>query len=250
MTTTNSLSRKQRELLEREQLILDTASELLQSLGYLGLSMDRIAEAIEYSKGTIYQHFSCKEEVLCALCIRILNIQTDMFTRAASFEGHWREKMAAILIAHQLFAKLYKREFNNSLIIKNASIREKLSPASQKKVQDIEQQCFKKISQIVREAIICGDLVLTDLSPEDLIFGLWSTSFGAAQLQLSDIPLTKLGISNPLKVVLQHSIRVLDSYGWKPLSSEWEYEKTFARVHKELFKHETEQLKQNTVRKL
>ncbi len=30
--------------------------------GYHGLSMDRIAEALEYSKGTIYQHFSCKKK--------------------------------------------------------------------------------------------------------------------------------------------------------------------------------------------
>lgn len=245
----STLSRKQREILEREELILDTASELLQSLGYLGLSMDRIAEAIEYSKGTIYQHFSCKEEVLCALCLRILNIQVEMLTRATHFQGCGREKILAVLMAHQLFAKIYKREFNNSLVIKSASIREKLSPESQKKLQDTEQQCLKKVSQIVREAINCGDLVLKDLSPEDLIFGLWSTSFGAAQLQLSDIPLIKLGISDPLKIIVQHSIRVLDSYGWKPMSNEWNYEKTMTRIMKELFHREADQLKQTRVHK-
>ncbi len=60
------LSRKQREIRDRELLILDNAAELLYQEGYAGLSMERIAEAIEYSKGTVYQHFKCKEEVLCA----------------------------------------------------------------------------------------------------------------------------------------------------------------------------------------
>jgi len=52
------LSRKQREIATREQLILDTAQNILHEQGYSHLTMERIAEATEYSKGTIYYHFS------------------------------------------------------------------------------------------------------------------------------------------------------------------------------------------------
>ena len=62
-----TLSRKQREIQEREALILEVAREMLLERGYLGVTMDRIAQAIEYSKGTVYQHFSSKEDVLVAL---------------------------------------------------------------------------------------------------------------------------------------------------------------------------------------
>ena len=40
---------------------------MLLERGYLGLTMDRIAKATEYSKGTIYHHFSSKEVLLEAL---------------------------------------------------------------------------------------------------------------------------------------------------------------------------------------
>ena len=43
---------------------------MLLEKGYLGLTMDRIADEAEYSKGTIYQHFTCKEEIVAALGIR------------------------------------------------------------------------------------------------------------------------------------------------------------------------------------
>ena len=62
-----TLTRKQREIAEREQLILGIAAEMLVERGYLGLTMDRIAAATEYSKGTIYQHFPNKEEIVAAL---------------------------------------------------------------------------------------------------------------------------------------------------------------------------------------
>ena len=46
-------TRKARELEAREALILDVAERLVQEKGYLGMNMDQVAAATEYSKGTI-----------------------------------------------------------------------------------------------------------------------------------------------------------------------------------------------------
>ena len=62
-----TVTRKQREIAQREDLILETARKMLLERGYLGLTMDRIAEEIEYSKGTVYQHFSSKEDLISTL---------------------------------------------------------------------------------------------------------------------------------------------------------------------------------------
>ena len=64
-----TLTRKQREIREREQLLLRVARKMLIEQGYSGLSMDQLAEATEYSKGTVYQHFSTKEDLVTALAI-------------------------------------------------------------------------------------------------------------------------------------------------------------------------------------
>ncbi len=61
-------TRKERQLREREELILDRAREMLAEKGYLGLKLDELAEAVEYSKGTLYQHFSSKEDMILAIC--------------------------------------------------------------------------------------------------------------------------------------------------------------------------------------
>ena len=47
----NTLSRRQRDFLQREQLFLDTAREILRRDGIAHLTMDRIAELTEYAKG-------------------------------------------------------------------------------------------------------------------------------------------------------------------------------------------------------
>jgi AcrR family transcriptional regulator len=59
-TITTPRTRKQREYAERSERILDAVRELLATEGYAGLGMDRLAERIGYSKGTVYQHFPCK----------------------------------------------------------------------------------------------------------------------------------------------------------------------------------------------
>ena len=123
----STLSRKQREIKEREQLILDTARPMLVREGYHGLSMDRIAEALEYSKGTIYKHFSCKEEIIIALAIETLEKRTEMFERASAFRGLPRERMAATGLAAELFVRLYPDHFSVEQIIRSTSIWEKTS---------------------------------------------------------------------------------------------------------------------------
>ena len=47
----------------RQTAILDVARKIFRERGYLGLNMDRVAQEMKVAKGTIYQHFSCKEEI-------------------------------------------------------------------------------------------------------------------------------------------------------------------------------------------
>ena len=107
----DTLSRKQREIAEREQLVLSVAREMLAEKGYLGLTMDRIAAATEYSKGTIYQHFSCKEEVLAALALEAAQKRIELFERGATFPGRPRERLAAIGVADGIFVRRYPKHF-------------------------------------------------------------------------------------------------------------------------------------------
>ncbi|MDH3451683.1 MAG: TetR/AcrR family transcriptional regulator, partial [Gammaproteobacteria bacterium] len=125
----NTASRKQREIAAREVLILDCAAKLLGEFGYQGLSMDRVAEMVEYSKGTIYQHFNCKEDLLAGLCLRSSRDLYGLFSRASSLDLSPRERLLAIAFAYQLFIRLHPLEFANMQTLKSETVREKTSAA-------------------------------------------------------------------------------------------------------------------------
>ena len=60
--------RRDREREEVRQKILDAARDLFAREGYEHVTMRRIAEAIEYSPTTIYNHFEDKDDLVQSLC--------------------------------------------------------------------------------------------------------------------------------------------------------------------------------------
>ena len=62
------VERREREREEVRRKILDAARELFMAEGYERVTMRRIADAIEYSPTTIYNHFKDKDDLVNALC--------------------------------------------------------------------------------------------------------------------------------------------------------------------------------------
>jgi len=81
------LSRKEKEYLQRRQIILDAALRLFSTQGYAGASMQEIAQASEFSIGTLYNFFETKEYLY-------LTIIEEKFRRA-------KETLEAALIGEQ-----------------------------------------------------------------------------------------------------------------------------------------------------
>lgn len=235
----NTLSRKQREIEQRETLILDVAKDMLLHDGYLGMTMDRIAEACEYSKGTIYNHFPNKEEIVAELGLRTMNLRTDLFARGSAFKGRTRERMMGVGTGLELFVRLYPREFQALSIIQATSVREKTSEERQQALRACDNRCMGIVAGIVHDAVSQSDLMLQDgITPEQLSFGLWSMNYGAYSLMGSDIPLKELGVGDPFEVAHKCSQMLLDGYRWQPLSTDWDFDETEARIRAEVFSDE------------
>jgi AcrR family transcriptional regulator len=60
--------RREREKEEIRRKILDAARDLFARLGYEHVTMRAVADAIEYSPTTIYNHFEDKDDLVMALC--------------------------------------------------------------------------------------------------------------------------------------------------------------------------------------
>ncbi|ALG67150.1 TetR/AcrR family transcriptional regulator [Beggiatoa leptomitoformis] len=229
------LTRKQRELLQREELILETASRLMQTHGYLGLTMDKIAEAIEYSKGTVYQHFTCKEEVLATLCIRTHSSMLDMFERVVNCTAPTRVRMSGLMLAYTLHVYLHPLEFHNFQVIKTTSFKDKLSAEKKQLLMESELRTLGAVASIPREAIAKGDLIIDSrLTPEELTFSFWAMSYGGLLILSGDFPFSSMGI-RPHFVLQNTFLMYLDNMNWKPLSSEWDYPKSQREILEKLF---------------
>lgn len=239
----NTASRKQREIAAREQLILDCAARLLGDCGYQGLSMDRVAEAVEYSKGTIYQHFNCKEDLLAGLCLRSSRDLYDLFSRASSLDRSPRERLLAISFAYQLFIRLHPLEFANMQTIKSETVREKTSDEIRCAMQSREAQVMNTVSQVVRDGVESGDLTLPEgLSCEELMFCLWATQFGAATLGISGIPFGDYGVPDIGAAMQTFISHILDGLQWRPTSAELDYAATQRYLEEDVFSAELQKL--------
>ncbi len=237
------MTRKQKELLKREQLILDAAQDIMQQHGLQGLTMERIAAEIEYSKGTVYSHFCSKEEVISAISCRSMDQLIELFTRASNYPGNHRQRIAAIGLAHNLYSQLHPTEMQNMQLIKSTAIREKVSEEKQSKLFQQEQKITGIVLQVVRDAMHDGDIPLDQpFIPDSILLGLWTMGYGSSLLNMSGIPFDKLGVQQPLDMMLINSHKLLDSYQWKPLSCEFDIYALKDKLCHELFSHEIEQL--------
>lgn len=232
-------TRKQREIRVREAKILAIAREQLLDGGYLGLNMDRIAAEIEYSKGTIYQHFRNKEEILLALANEALDTRVRMFRVAADYDGPSRVRLATVGAAAEAFVEHFPYHFMVEQIVRAASIWEKTSPERRQLMETCERQCMATTVRVVQDAVQSGELVLTDgTHPEEVIFGMWSIHLGAQTITHSSHTLAEIGIENPVASLRTNQSRMLDGYGWGPLSHEFDYPAHMDQIKQERFRYE------------
>lgn len=236
-----SLSRKQRELAQRENLILETARRLLLDTGYNGLTMERIAEAAEYSKGTIYNHFPCKEEIIAELAARILHGKAVFVERATTFKGRSRERLAAIGEAVMLFLRLFPEDVHVMQLLQSQLFMRKVSPRQRDRVRAQERRALNAVTGVIRDAIAQGELSAERFAGpfcDDLAFGICCIIDGGHSAIARQMPLEDLGIEDPHQAIARAIDLLADGCGWRPFSTEIDYDAIRARVRATVFEEE------------
>lgn len=177
------LGRKQRDLQRRVDLILQVGRELLLKSGYRGLTMTRIAELTEYSKGTIYQHFSCKEEIAHKLAAKSTENLVELLLRVQSYPGGSLLKLGLVAEAMFLFYRLYPVEFSLLSTIRSKAVRERISAQQYTELESLERAAIDIVKEIISEGVEDKELELQEaLSPGELAFGIWFMIYGALNL--------------------------------------------------------------------
>lgn len=215
-----TLTRKQREIHQREQKLLALSRSILVREGFQALSMERLAVELEYAKGTLYNHFPHKEEIVAALAIESLELRREMMEKASMMVADSRMKMMAIGTACELYATQCEEHFAVELMLRDAIIWQKSSKRRQELVRGCELRAMAIVAGVVRDAVAQDDLCLPEgMSAEEFVFGFWSLTFGSHVLANSSPSLPEIGIRDAQRTIRYHGWTLMNGYNWKPLVS-------------------------------
>lgn len=204
----------------REQTILDAAQQLINQIGTTALTMDKVVAQVPFSKGTVYNHFSSKEDLLIGLCNGSMQDLAAMFQRALSIDANSRDRMLAVGFTYMLYAYLYPDKFMLVITAKTPSVSDKASPARQDEHLDLDNRLLNLVSGVLEQAISNQDLVLSNgMTPEQVTFAFWSIGFGTISLLSENVE--RCGTRNNMlleQAVITNCNLVLDGLNWQPLT--------------------------------
>jgi len=228
-----SLPRRERERWRRVRDILSAAQRLVLNQGFGTFSMQSLAKETDYSPAALYKYFASKEDVLAALALESKRRRIALIQRIDGFDAQPRERMVA---RGEVFAILYPEFFNIELLHFTECVRDRVSSAPRDQMREfhvIEQEASLRI---IQDAVACGDLELPSaIAPEEVAYTLGMLTAGVLGSVGLSVPVADFGINDVVGVFRRSGSVLLDGYGWRPLSTEWDYRKTMRRIYGELF---------------
>ena len=226
----NALSRKDQVRLEREELILSVALSLLKEFGLNGLTMQAIADRTEYSKGTIYQHFSCKEDVLAKLVIRCGQRLISLIDLALANSHGLRHKVVMVSWAFFINAELESETASLVSMVKSPEFQTKISDAQQADLSIIDQSILSRVIGLFTQQ--------TDIGADKVkvgAFGWWAMKWGVQDVLVNDWEMSKLGFDDPKHYFFESLHVFLDGLGVQRDEFSHDFEKVQAQA-KQIFR--------------
>ncbi|MCG3726759.1 TetR/AcrR family transcriptional regulator [Vibrio cincinnatiensis] len=214
MTTSE---RKRRERQEREHLFLQAASEMIERHGFLNLHMAKLAKQCQYATGTLYQHFSSREDLLAGIVGEQAAWRMEVFEKIASIPINGRDKMLTIVIADRLLQQHNPQHAKLEQYVFTEAVWENVSQHQKQKIFDCCKPIGDLVSQITQEALIRGDLPNHGYSPMDLSLAPWAQCQGYHALVNAHGLLEAFAVVPDPMLLYRNITMLLNGMEWQPL---------------------------------
>lgn len=208
--------RKQREFAEREQRFLAAAREQICQDGLLSLQMAKVARRCDYATGTLYQHFSSKEDLLVAICAEMAVTRVGFFQRVADWQASSRERMFAIAVADMLFAHRHPEHFRLSQFVFTEVVWQAASPQRRRHALEVCKPMGLIVERIVNDAIAAGDVDTHGRPPMEMSIGQWTMTLGMHNLVHAEGILDLYDLKDPYRIMLSQVQMLLNGMNWQP----------------------------------
>ncbi len=129
-----------------KDLILDAAERLLVRYGFKKMTMDDLAQEVGIAKGTIYLHYSSKEEIALSRVDRVIDRLYEELWKIARSKENPSDRLQAMLMTRVLFRFDSVQHYAESIDEQMATIRPALE-ARRKKYFEKEAQILVQVLQ-------------------------------------------------------------------------------------------------------
>ena len=178
--------RKERERLQRQNIIIDAAEKVFLSKGFESATMDDVAEEAEFSKGTLYTYFQSKNELCLSIVLRGLKVMVGEFEKALSDVTLSINKIE--LFAAK-FLSFYKKYPNYIFAFSNYKQHRAGCKFESSVLEDIDSE-NQRIRNMIIQIIQNGEQdksIRADADPNKISYILWGELSGLIPNLLQDL---------------------------------------------------------------
>lgn len=148
--------RKQRERERVQSEIFRAVEVLFLEKGFQQVTMEDIAKKAEFAKGTLYNYFKNKDDLVTSLVVSKLSMFQQ---QVAGIVGQERSPKAKIIYIIDIFLAAYERD---NVLIKGLFTEDTQLVLDKARIAAARQACIQEIATVMEEAKLSGDLKLID----------------------------------------------------------------------------------------
>ncbi len=175
--------RREREREARRTAILVSAKDLFSRKGFHSTTIDDIAEKAEIGKGTVYNYFASKQEILGYLLLSNMQMAVNWFD-AIMTEIDGKEPMDRLSTLAGTFMRYVMEQVHPSntfyIILGDFAVSD-LSEGLKQELRETVEALFKHVRRIFEDGVESG-LFRKDINPEKMALILWGAAIGVHAL--------------------------------------------------------------------
>ena len=209
--------------MQREAAIIQSALSLYMEKGFLDLKMSEVAKAAGFSMGTVYSHFSSKEDLLLGCAITMARMTETVFQQTLASSVSAMEQLLTLKIAIWICdARDPHRYFLRQLAM-TPDIWQRASAARVHELNDIYYALSEMVADLIRK-MIQQNSSFTESSEEavnDILMGIWCLGEGLFQIRMSGFGLKQQALQKDsgFSLLTTNLIKYLQGWGWQAPSS-------------------------------
>lgn len=210
---------------QREAAIIQSTLVILKEKGFMGLKMSEVAKQSQFSMGTVYSHFSSKEDLLLGCAVTISKTIAAVFEQVIKNPAPPMERLLTLDMAIWLYDARQPHHYFLRQLAMTPDTWQRASPERARALDDIYQMISQMVEALIVE-LMPENPSITQENQEDaltaILMGIWSLGEGLFQISMSGF-----GLKQPsskkydcLSLLSTNLSKYLQGWGWQAPFSE------------------------------